>query len=291
MKKRRSHSGIRRARNFFRWWRLPGQDLLRHEARWARRSLLRPPGIFWLLLPLMIKMVTDGLRKLGDAPNGSTEAFVIFTILRHLTIVMVAALLWWSLMRQRTFLIFSRQKLHDLALSLYTGRQFWPALITAPIIVPAAIMLIDVLIDVPGMLTGGFVMRELLAFEFFLLSFKFIVLVLFTTQIAAGCFANPNPIKLVFSMAGYAFQLVLIFGSMIFLTCCITVPAFALSDAIEQDGFILHLFVTVAGGLIFLYFAFSFYMAIARYNLQQLRQLDFLSIYTARYESSDRNRL
>lgn len=288
--RRRSHSTARRVKNFARWWRLPDQNLLRHEARWGRRLLLRPPGIFLLLLPLAIKLLADGLLKMADGQANHTGALVAAVCLRHMAVLFVVALLWRSLMQQRTFLLPSRQKMHDLALSLYGGRQLWPALIAAPIVVPASIMTLNVLLDVPGLLAGGFVARELLAVEFFLLFVEWIGLVLFTTQIAAGCFSDPNPLRLFFAMGGYGFQFALVFGSMLFLTCCIATPALALADGIEQDGIVLHLCVAVAGAVLFLCFAVNFYLAAAKYNLQQLRQIDLLEIYRERYETPGRNR-
>lgn len=293
--RKRSHSTIRRIRNFRRWLRLPDQDLLRHEVRSAKTWLFGWGGLAWLLMPLLIKLLVVGLSSsespaYNQQPGQSAALFAATITVRNFILLFTIAMLWLGLMRQRTFLTSSRQKMHDLALSAYTGRQFWPALIVAPVLIPAALMFVDALLDLPRLVTGTFVIRELVVFEIFLFVFKLIVLVLFTSQIAARCFANPSSPRIFFSIAGYSFQLTLVFASMFFLTCCITVPAFALIDALDSDEVVLHLIVFLIGALIFLYFALSFYVAIAKYNLEQLRKVDFLTVYRERFETPGRNR-
>ncbi len=236
--------------------------------------LLRPPALP-ALLPLAIKLLTDGLLKMADGQADHTGALVAAVFLRHMAVLFVAGLLWRGLMRQRTFLLPARQKMHDLTLSLYGGRQLWPALIAAPIVVPASIMTLNVLLDVPGLLAGGFVARELLAVEFFLLFVEWIGLVLFTTQIAAGCFSDPNPLRLFFARAGYGLQFTLFFGSMIFLTCCIATPAWA---AMASTGTPSSAPVRRGGVRFSSLFPVNFYQAAAKYNLQQLRSR-LLEIY------------
>lgn len=129
-----------RPRAMPRWWRMPDQYLLRYETRWAFRWLTRWPGILWLLFPIIF-ISTTKLCRIMSATTGLTgEVAGCLYANRFLIFLFTMFFLWLWLLQHRTFVMFSRQRIEDLVLTRFSTRQFWPAFLVPPVLIPGLVV-------------------------------------------------------------------------------------------------------------------------------------------------------
>lgn len=115
------------------WYRHRDQEFLRREVDWTLRWFLRPRGLIWFVLGLLIVVLpslflsTDPTLVLQSPRSGIVLLVSFFYLLQVYS-------LWLSHVQKRAIAPLQKERFRDLFLTNVRPADLWPGLLAAPVI-------------------------------------------------------------------------------------------------------------------------------------------------------------
>lgn len=144
------------------WYRDPEQELLRREIAWLARWLKRPPGLVWILACVFCHAAI--IAATFYAEDLGFFAMYLWTLATPLWLVNFGITLYF--IQLRTLGPFRRQILPHIWMSSLNQRNFWPALLAAPILFATLMTLIQTLMGIPVSIATYHAMASEVGFSF-----------------------------------------------------------------------------------------------------------------------------
>lgn len=127
------------------WYRHPEQELLRREIAWLARWMTRPPGVVWVLACVFCHAAI----VVASFWAGELGFFAMYLGMLSAPLALVNFGITLYFIQLRTLAPFQPGLLPQIWMSSLNQRNFWPALLAAPILFATLMTLIQSLMGIP----------------------------------------------------------------------------------------------------------------------------------------------